>query len=146
MYLLDTNVISEVRKGRRCHARVAAWYAQVNQSDLFLSVLITGEIRNGVERARPRDPQKANVLEAWLNDVEHRYSDRILAVDIHVADAWGRMYAQRPIPVIDGLLAATAKVHGLTLVTRNIRQVANLGTDLLNPFDYEDSETSTDGT
>ena len=135
MYLLDTNVISEVRKGRRCHARVAAWYAQVNQSDLFLSVLITGEIRNGVERARPRDPQKANVLEAWLNDVELRFSDRILAIDMRVADAWGRMNAQRPVPVIDGLLAATAKVHGLTLVTRNIRQVVNLGANLLNPFD-----------
>ena len=145
MYLLDTNVISEVRKGRRCHEGVAAWYAQVSPSDLFLSALITGEIRKGVELARRRDPQKAKVLEAWLNDLEIRFSDRIIAVDIRVADTWGRMTAQRVVPVIDGLLAATAKVHGLTFVTRNIRQVLNLGTDLLDPFDYHDEEMSEDG-
>ena len=137
MYLLDTNVISEVRKGHRCDERVASWYAGVDESDLFLSVLITGEIRNGVERARPRDPAKADVLEEWLTDVESRFSDRILGVDIRIADEWGRMHAQRPVPVIDGLLAATAKVHDLTLVTRNTGDVVGLGANLLNPFDEQ---------
>lgn len=138
MYLLDTNVISEVRKGRRCDEQVAAWYEGVEESDVFLSVLITGEIRNGVERARPRDPGKAKVLEAWLTEVERRFSDRILDVDFRVADEWGRMHALRPVPVIDGLLAATAKVHNLTLVTRNVEDVEDLGMDVLNPFDQED--------
>ena len=136
MYLLDTNVISEVRKGPRCDGRVAAWYAGILQADLFLSVLTTGEIRKGVDHARPRDPAKADMLGAWLNDVERRFADRILAVDIRVADEWGRMNAQRTLPVIDSLLAATAKVHHLTLVTRNIKDVTDLGADVLNPFDH----------
>ena len=136
MYLLDTNVISEVRKGSGCNARVAAWYAQVDASDLFLSVLTTGEIRNGVERARRRDPGKAHMLEQWLDDLQNRFADRILAVDTRVADEWGRLSAPRTVPVIDGFLAATAKVHGLTLVTRNIGDVNDLGANLFNPFDY----------
>lgn len=135
MYLLDTNVISEVRKGSRCDAQVAAWYAQVDASDLFLSVLTTGEIRKGVERARPHDPGKAHVLEQWLDDLQHRFADRILAVDTRIADEWGRLSAPRNVPVIDGFLAATAKVHGLTLVTRNTGDVNGLGATLLNPFD-----------
>ncbi|MCY4107585.1 MAG: type II toxin-antitoxin system VapC family toxin [Chloroflexi bacterium] len=135
MNLLDTNVISEVRKGSRCDARVAAWYAQVDASDLFLSVLTTGEIRQGVERARPRDPVKAHALEQWLDDLQRRFADRILAVDARVADEWGRLSAPRTVPVIDGFLAATAKVHGLTLVTRNTGNVYDLGANLLNPFD-----------
>ena len=134
MYLLDTNVISEVRKGPRCDGRVAAWYARVDPSDLFLSVLTTGEIRKGVERARPRDPDKARALGEWLDDVERRFADRIVAVDIRIADEWGRMSAQRTVPVIDCFLAATAKVRGLTLVTRNTSDVTGLGANVLNPF------------
>ena len=135
MYLLDTNVISEVRKGSRCDARVAAWYARVDTSNLFLSVLTTGETRKGVEQARPRDPAKADVLEAWLEDVERRFTGRILSVNVRIADEWGHMSAQRTVSVIDGFLAATAKVHRLTLVTRNTRNVTGLGVSVLNPFD-----------
>ncbi len=108
MYLLDTNVISEVRKGSRCDARVAAWYARVEASNLFLSVLTTGEIRKGVEQARPRDPAKADVLEAWLEDLERRFTGRILSVSMRIADEWGQMSAQRTVSVIDAFLAATA--------------------------------------
>ena len=134
MFLIDTNVISEVRKGERCDTRVAAWYASTGDSDHFLSVLVLGEIRGGVERARRTDARKADALEDWLQRVEKAFGPRVLAIDAAVADEWGRMAAIRPIPVIDGLLAATAKVHGLTLVTRDDEAVAGLGARILNPF------------
>ena len=133
-FLIDTNVISEVRKGSRCDVNVAAWYASIDDADLHLSVLVLGEIRRGIELARPRDPAKAEALEAWLAEVEVAFGERVLPVDRAVTDAWGRMGAARPIPVIDGLLAATAKVHRMTLVTRNDADVVGLGAKLLNPF------------
>lgn len=133
-FLIDTNIISEVRKGDRCDAAVAAWWAGVAEDDLWLSALVVGEIRKGVELARRRDPQKAKVLEAWLSDVLSGFGDRILPVDASVAEEWGRMNAIRPVPVIDALLAATAKANDLTLVTRNEADVAGLGALVLNPF------------
>ena len=133
--LIDTNIISEVRKGARCDQRVAAWYASIADQDLFLSTLVLGEIRKGVERARLRDPPKAMALERWLSEVAAAFEGRLLGVDGRVADQWGRMCAIRSIPVIDGLLAATALVHGLTLVTRNERDVVGLGASVLNPFE-----------
>ena len=135
MFLLDTNVISELRRGPRCDAGVAHWYGNVADEELRLSVLTLGEIRKGVELSRLRqDAQQADVLELWLHAVMSRFADRILPIDAAVADAWGRLYRIRNIPVIDGLLAATAKVNDLTLVTRNIDDVRDLGVDLLNPF------------
>jgi len=133
-FLIDTNVISEVRKGTRCDPSVAAWWQGVDEADLFLSPLVLGEIRKGVELARRHDPQKAEVLERWLVEVLEGFADRLMPVDGRVADEWGRMNAIRPVSVIDGLLAATAKVNGLTLVTRNEADVAGLGADVLNPF------------
>lgn len=133
-FLIDTNVISEVRKGTRCDPNVAAWYSSIKDSDLYLSALILGEIRKGIELARPRDPAKAEALQGWLDAVVEAFADRVIPVDRFVSDAWGRMSATRPIPVIDGLLAATAKVHDLTLVTRNDADVAGLGVRVLNPF------------
>lgn len=133
-YLVDTNVISEIRKGNRCNPGVAAWYATVVDEDLCLSVLVLGEIRKGVELRRTRDPQQAQVLEAWLDTVAEAFGERALPIEPAIADEWGRLNAMRPIPVIDGLLAATAKVHGLTLVTRNEADVAGLGAAVLNPF------------
>ena len=134
-FLIDTNIISEVRKGDRCDAAVAAWWAGVAEDDLWLSALVLGEIRKGVELARRRDPQKAAVLETWLSDVVSGFGDRVLPVDAAVAEEWGRMNAIRPVPVIDALLAATAKANDLTLVTRNEADVAGLGVEVLNPFD-----------
>lgn len=133
-FLIDTNVISEVRKGARCDPGVSSWYKEIADEDLFLSTLVLGEIRKGVEHARPRDPDKAEALERWLSAVVAAFGDRVLHIDNAVADRWGRMVAVRPIPVIDGLLAATAATHGLTLVTRNSRDVAGLGAQVLNPF------------
>ena len=133
-FLIDTNIISEVRKHAACDRNVAAWWASVHDGDLHLSVLVTGEIRKGVELARRRDPAKAATLERWLAEVWSAFGDRILPVDEAVTDEWGRMAAQRSVPVIDGLLAATAKVHGMTLVTRNDADVTGLGARLLNPF------------
>jgi len=133
-YLIDTNIISELRKGERCDTHVSAWYASIADADLFLSTLVLGEIRKGVELARPRDESKAVALERWLREVETAFGGRVLGIDNAVSDQWGRMSAIRPVPVIDGLLAATALVNGLTLVTRNDRDVAGLGTTVLNPF------------
>jgi predicted nucleic acid-binding protein len=113
---------------------VSAWYATIADAELFLSTLVLGEIRKGVELARPRDPGKAVALERWLREVESAFDGRMLAIDNAVSDQWERMSAIRPIPVIDGLLAATALVNRLTLVTRNDRDVAGLGATALNPF------------
>ncbi len=133
-YLIDTNIISEIRKGPRCDANVAAWYAAIDDGDLYLSVLVVGEIRKGIERVRRRDPAKAGALETWLASVDAAFGDRILPIDRAVADEWGRMGGERPVPAIDGLLAATAKAHRMTLVTRNDADVVGLGANVLNPF------------
>lgn len=133
-YLIDTNIISEVRKGARCDAHVSAWYASIADEDLFLSTLVLGEIRKGIELARIRDGSRAVALERWLRDVESAFDGRVLGIDNAVSDQWGRMGAIRPVPAIDGLLAATALTHGLTLVTRNDRDVSGLGATVLNPF------------
>ena len=139
-YLIDTNIISEVRKGARCDPHVAAWYETVADANIFLSTLVLGEIRKGVELARPRDPAKAAALDIWLHAIEAAFIGRVLSVDSAVADQWGRISAIRSLPVIDGLLAATALAHGLTLVTRNARDVAGLGASVLNPFKAVGSE------
>lgn len=133
-YLIDTNVISELRKGIRCDSNLAAWYARIAAEDLYLSTLVLGEIRKGIERARPRDPAKAAALERWLTQVSAAFGSRVLGIDRMVADWWGRLSAIRPIPVIDGLLAATAAANGMTLVTRNEGDVAGLGIAVVNPF------------
>lgn len=133
-YLIDTNIISEIRKGARCDANVSTWYASISGDDLFLSVLVLGEIRKGIELARPKDPVKTASLERWLREVEIAFDGRVFDLDKAVCDRWGRMSAIRPIPVTDGLLAATAATHGLTLVTRNDRDVAGLGARVINPF------------
>ena len=135
MFLLDTNVVSEVRKGRRSDPSVSNWYTGVGESQLFISSLTIGEIRRGIELARRRgDIDQAETLEAWLRTVIEGFSGRILGVDAQVADTWGRISASRPVPVVDGLLAATAVVHAMTLVTRNVSDVEGLGVRVLDPF------------
>lgn len=134
MFLIDTNIISEIRKGSRCDPNVASWFASIDDEDLFLSVLVLGEIRKGIEQLRPRSAARAKALETWLESVDAAFVDRILPVDRAVADEWGRMSAGRSLSAIDGLLAATAKVRGMTLVTRNEADVGGLGASVLNPF------------
>ncbi len=133
-YLIDTNIISEVRKGAKCDARFSKWYASIADDDLFLSTLVLGEIRKGVELGRIRDRAKAIALERWPREIEAGFDGRVFGVDEAEADQWGRMSAIRPVPGIDGLLAVTALTHDLTLVTRNDREVAGLGATVLNPF------------
>ena len=135
-HLIDTNIISELRKGPRCNSNVSRWYQAITGSSLYLSVLVLGEVRKGIERTRSRDPAQARALERWLADVSEEFGTRILTIDGAVADEWGRMNATRPLPVVDGLLAATAKVHGLALVTRDVRDVADLGVHIINPFEH----------
>jgi predicted nucleic acid-binding protein len=134
-WLIDTNIISEVRKGPRCHPAVAAWWSSAEDRDLFLSTLTIGEIRKGVEAIRIRDPDKARALEVWLQAIVQAFGPRILGIDAAVAESWGRISAIRSVPVVDALLAATASVQGLVLVTRNATDVAGLGVRVLNPFD-----------
>jgi predicted nucleic acid-binding protein len=133
-WLLDTNVVSELRKGTRANEHVRAWQGRTRGQDKFVSVLVLGEIRRGIEARRRRDIPSAVALEQWLLRLEETYADRILQVDRAVADRWGRLGVPDPIPVLDGLLAATALVHGLTLVTRNVRHVARTGASVLDPF------------
>ena len=134
-YLIDTNIISEVRKGRRCDPNVASWYEKIEDASLYLSVLVIGEIRKGIERIRPKDTVQANAIENWLVVVDKAFGERILPIDRAVANEWGRLNARRPLPVIDGLLAATANIHHMTLVTRNIAEIADLDVQFLNPFE-----------
>lgn len=134
-YLIDTNIISEVRKGAQCNPHVAAWYAAVDDGELYLSVLVLGEIRKGIERTRAKRPDQAKALEEWLDTVTRSFAERILPIDQTTAQEWGRMSAKRPVSTIDALLAATAKVNRMTLVTRNTADVADLGAVILNPFE-----------
>jgi predicted nucleic acid-binding protein len=132
--LLDANVVSEARKGRAADSSFLSWYQTLDEGELFLSVLVTGEIRKGIELARRQDLPKAQALERWLRGLERQFADRILPVTPAIADQWGRLSAVRPLPVIDALLAATALIHDLTFVTRNVAQVHQTGVKLLNPF------------
>lgn len=99
-----------------------------------MSVLSLGEIRKGIEASRPRDPTQTRVLEQWLHGLENRFTDRLLPITGAICDQWGRISAIRPVSVVDGLLAATAMVHDLTLVTRNTADIAHTGVLFLDPF------------
>jgi predicted nucleic acid-binding protein len=133
--LVDTNVISELRKGSRANPHVLAWFMGVAEEDIHLSVLAVGELRRGVERQRERDARQAGALERWLRQVMRDHAERILPVDYRVAEQWGRLTAMRSGSVIDTLMAATAQVFDLVLVTRNVKHVAWTGVSCLNPFD-----------
>ena len=133
-YLLDTNIVSEVSK-RRPNAGVLRWFDAAEDSELFLSVITLGEIRKGIEQRRRTDANRARRLERTLETIRADYRDRILAVSEDVAEEWGRMCMVYPNHPVDNLLSATARVHGLTLVTRNIRDVEIHGIACLNPFD-----------
>ncbi|WP_295452717.1 type II toxin-antitoxin system VapC family toxin [uncultured Thiodictyon sp.] len=133
-FLIDTNVISELRKGKKANAKVRQWFESTDESDIYLSALTLGEIRNGVERLRRRDPASAAVLESWLGQLVESTTDRVLPVTPEIADRWGRLGVPDPLPVIDSLLAATALVHGLILVTRNVSDVERTGVSVFNPF------------
>ncbi|MEQ8276309.1 MAG: type II toxin-antitoxin system VapC family toxin [Deltaproteobacteria bacterium] len=133
-FLLDTNILSELRKGDRANVGVRTWFEAVDDDAIFLSVLVIGELRRGVERIRRRDPAAAGSLDSWLTAVTTQHEERILPVSQRIAEVWGRFGVPDPVPVVHALLAATALVHGLTVVTRNEADVARTGVDWLNPF------------
>jgi predicted nucleic acid-binding protein len=129
-FLLDTNVISEIRKRDRADPNVARWVARTPVEEIGTSVVVLAEIRRGIELKRRRDPQQAKALDRWFAQMRIRLGDRVLPMVEPIADAWARL----ALPLIDGLLAATAKVHGLTLVTRNVTDVSPTGVRFLDPF------------
>lgn len=136
-FLLDTNIVSEARR-RTQNPGFGRWWAGVSSSRLYLSVLTVGEIERGIDKLRhrgDRDRERADALADWLGGLVTQFSDRILPVTADVAAEWGRQRAPRKVPSIDGLIAATARVHKLTLVTRNLADMAGLGAQVHNPFD-----------
>ncbi len=133
-FLLDTNVISEVRKPTS-DSNVRAWLASVPEHDLYLSVLVGGEVRQGIERLRRRAPAQAAPYETWLSALVHGFADRLVPVTVDVCEEWGRLNVPGPLPVVDGLMAATAKVRDWTFVTRNVADLGRADVRLLNPFD-----------
>lgn len=133
-FLLDTNVISELRKGDRANRGVREWFAATPGNRMWTSVLVIGELRRGIESVRRRDPAQAVLLTAWLDGYRALHGDRVLPVDEAVAACWGPLNVPDPLPTIDGLLAATAMVYGMALVTRNGRDVARTDVAVLDPF------------
>ena len=138
MFLLDTNVVSELRKVRLGNANknVARWADSVDTADLFLSAITIQELEIGILLAERRDPAQGAVFRAWLNShVLPAFSGRVLAVDTAVAQRSARLHVPNPRPVRDGLIAGTALVHGMTLVTRNVAGFEPTGVPILNPWE-----------
>ena len=133
MYLLDTNVVSELRRARP-HRAVLAWLQSVPDEDLHLSAVTIGELQEGVEITRERDRDKAAEIEAWLEQVAEAYN--VLSMDARTFRSWARLIHGKPDHLIeDAMIAATAVVHNLVVVTRNVRDFENFGVRILNPFD-----------
>ena len=134
-FLLDTNVLSELFK-KHPEPKVSKWLTEADQDSLFLSVLVLGEIRKGIEKMEPA-PRKARLIHFLEKDIPAQFEERILPVDSEVEEAWGLLEAQagRPLPTVDTLLAATALVHNLTLVTRNTNDFPFPKIKLLNPWE-----------
>jgi len=132
-YLLDTNIVSETRR-QRAHRGVLNFLEAQDSSALFISVLTLGELRKGVGAKRRRDPATADLLAVWIDGMESTFSDRVLAMDARIARLWGELSASGAVPVVDTLIAATAIIHGLTLVTRNTEDVRATGAVILDPW------------
>lgn len=131
MFLLDTNVLSDAHKGVPEPAR---WLAAAVPSSIYVSAITLGEIERGIETIREAKPSKAPELESWLAALRHDCSDRILPVTQDIALEWGRLVARRPRGDADSLIAATALVHGLAVVTRNVADFTGTGVDIVNPW------------
>ncbi len=138
MYLIDTNIISEARKGTRANRGVQRLFSRLRRerAPVFLSVVTVGELRRGVDLIRYRgDEAQAQRLESWLAGVLDGYADHILAIDSDIAQVWGRLRVPHPANALDKLIAATALVYDLTVVTRNSRHFTDSGVRILDPFD-----------
>jgi toxin FitB len=135
-FLLDTNIISEIRKRDRADPNVARWVKDTPAREIGTSVVVLAGIRRGIELKRRGDPGQAEALDRWFEQMRTRLGERVLAIDEPIAEAWARLSVPDPLPFTDGLLAATAKVHGLTLVTRNVGDVVRTGVSVIDPFGY----------
>jgi predicted nucleic acid-binding protein len=133
VYLLDTDVLSELRK-RKCNAGVAKWFGSVPDSELYLSVIAISEIERGIERQRPVDPAFAEQLLTWIEFTLRAFGDRILPLTVNIGRRWGRLAAQIGNKELDLAIAATALEHGLAVVTGNTKHFQRTGVKLLNPF------------
>lgn len=133
-YLIDTNIISEIQKGPKANKGVLEWYENIKSDEIYLSVLVIGEIRQGIERLRRRNLEQANILEERLKIVRELIGDRILPITLEIANRWAINNVPDQFPIIDGLLAATAITHDLIFVTRNTKDVERSEVQLLNPF------------
>lgn len=133
-FLVDTNVISELRRGRNAESRVRKWFAAIAPENIFTSVIVLGEIRCGIELVSRRDKPQAEALEQWYDIVRERLGSRVLVVDEPVMTLWARMSAPDVLPAYDGLIAATALLHGLTVATRNTRDYRRAGVRVVNPW------------
>ena len=132
MYLLDTNVVSELRK-QRPHGGVVAWLDSMDDAQLYLSAVTVGEIQAGIELTREQDPEKANEIEAWLELLAGVYN--VLPMDAATFRAWARLMHRKSDTLYeDAMITATAQVHGLTVVTRNVADFQALGFEVFNPF------------
>lgn len=140
MFLIDTNVISEIRKDERANPSVRAWFDSHAAESYHLSVLTLGEIRKGIEQIRAKAPVKAAALETWHSEIAVSYEGRILEIGIDEADIWGRLGSQVNLPEVDGLIAATAIARGLTVATRNIKDFERCGVDVINPWEFPGSQ------
>jgi toxin FitB len=136
-YLLDTNVLSEIRKGaQRARPEVYQWWLGMRDQELFLSVMTLGEIRKGIDRLGARDVAQTLALERWLDEVKTTFRERVIDVSLAVAERWGKLQAMRSLPEVDALLAASVLEHDLTLVTRNEADFEGLGIRIFNPFSH----------
>jgi toxin FitB len=134
MYLLDTNIISELRKVRP-HGAVVEWLEPIDNRDLYLSAMVVGEVQAGIELTRRQDPVKASEIEMWLSQVGATF--QILSSDGEICREWARLMHRRSKALSeDALIAATAKVHGLTLATRNVRDFQGWDLEIVNPFTF----------
>jgi toxin FitB len=139
-YLIDTNVLSELRR-KKPDPRVVQWFSTRTTTQLHVSVLTLGEIRKGIEQIGVVDATRKAALLDWLEiELPTYFGRRLLSIDVNVAEVWGKLVAKagRPLPAIDSLLAATAITHQLVVVTRNTRDFSDMGVDVLDPWQTND--------
>jgi toxin FitB len=132
--LVDTNVVSELKRGRHADPRVVAWFSKMPVERVFTSVIVLGKVRRGIELLARRDKRQAELLERWYASIREHLANRILAVDEPVMMIWSKISVPHMLPAYDGLIAATALAHGMTVVTRNALDYQRAGVDVIDPW------------
>jgi predicted nucleic acid-binding protein len=132
--LVDTNVVSELKRGRHADPRVVAWFSNIPSERVFTSVIVLAEVRRGIELVARRDKQQAKLLERWYASIREHLANRVLAVDEPVMMIWSKISARHLLPAYAGLIAATALAHGMTVVTHNPLDYQRAGVDIIDPW------------